>query len=106
MIAKTQAPRIDNMHANAHQSRKCVVCRAVRARAGLIRIATDASSIPVLDWKRSKQSRGCYICYEVACLGKLTKTPRIVERHLKRTLKPWATERLKEQLQNVMDGKY
>ena len=88
----------------ANHNRKCIVCRAVKPRAELLRIAYDMSSSLVIDWKRSTQSRGCYICITSMCMNKLAKAPTILERHLKNKMDLPATAKLKDQIENVLKG--
>jgi predicted RNA-binding protein YlxR (DUF448 family) len=87
-----------------HQTRQCIVCRLVKPKPDLIRIANDITSQPSIDWNRTSQSRGCYVCNAVTCMNKLAKAPTMVERHLKTKLNHLAASRLKEQIESILEG--
>ena len=88
---------------SAPQNRKCIVCRSVKPRSRLFRIATDIDATPVIDWIGTQQSRGCYVCHLRACMSKLAVAPLMVERHLKGKFSLQSTSELTKQIQDILE---
>jgi predicted RNA-binding protein YlxR (DUF448 family) len=90
----------------APQNRKCIVCRSVKPRSQLLRIATHIGAAPLIDWIGTQQGRGCYVCHLRPCLNKLVAAPLMVERHLKAKVDLQSTSDLKKQIQNVLEKEF
>ena len=54
--------------------RMCHVCRTMRPKDRLIRVARTPDGAFVLDRTGKAQGRGCYICCDEACLTRGVKT--------------------------------
>jgi len=87
----------------APQNRKCIVCRSVKPRSRLFRIAVDVDATLVIDWIGIQQSRGCYVCQLRTCMSKLAAAPLMVERHLKGKFSLQSTSELLKQIQDILE---
>ena len=57
--------------------RTCVVCRRVRAKRELVRLACRSDGTVVVDRGATMPGRGAYLCDSPACAARLLKVGRL-----------------------------
>lgn len=54
--------------------RMCIVCRAMKPKPNLVRVAKHANGTITVDQTQKSSGRGAWVCAEEACLSKLKKS--------------------------------
>jgi hypothetical protein len=57
--------------------RTCIVCRRVRPKGELVRLARSADGTVVVDRRAAMPGRGAYVCEDPGCMAGLVKAPRL-----------------------------
>ncbi|MCL2355388.1 MAG: YlxR family protein [Oscillospiraceae bacterium] len=55
----------------------CTVCRTIKDKKDLLRIACDKENSVTVDETGKSQGRGAYICYNLDCLDKAIKSKKL-----------------------------
>jgi len=54
--------------------RMCIVCRTMKPKPNLVRVAKQADGTIAVDQTQKASGRGAWVCAEEACLNKLKKS--------------------------------
>lgn len=58
-------------------TRMCVGCREMKPKKELLRIVKSQDNNISIDFTGKKPGRGAYLCYNVECIDKASKTKRL-----------------------------
>jgi len=80
--------------------RQCIVCRQSKPKSELIRLVRGQDNCIVIDLKGKSDGRGCYICNNEDCIGKLQKQ-KALNKVFKTNVNQEVYDSLKEQLLEI-----